>query len=184
MTKDTEPPANLDATKRENALIGYQMAISLWTYQGEQRWARFNIMLFANSVIIGVFGLAFTNQPSLTVLPPFLPFVGLCLCAIWFAFGEREATYAEYYIKAARELEEKYLSNSVQTVARGGRLAEGDVVTLEIAGNLCRVSMGRLARRLRAKTVSNFVIGVLALAYIALLLQGLPLRDWVSKILS
>ena len=35
----------------ENAQIGYQVAVSLWTYQGSLNWNRFNVMLTANTHI-------------------------------------------------------------------------------------------------------------------------------------
>ena len=173
MSESKPSTVDVDSIRRENALIGYQMAISLWTFQGEQSWARFNIMLVANSIVIAVIGLAFTSQRPVAVFTLLLPIVGLLLCGIWFAHTRREAEYSDYDILSARELEEKYLSDPVKTVSRGGLFAEGATVTIEIGGKTTQLRMGRLARSLRAKAAAKWVILILALLYIATILQGL-----------
>lgn len=170
VTEDAQSPVNADSSKRADALIGYQMAVTLWTYQGEQRWARFNIILFINSVIVGGISWAFTSHPSYLVLRLGLPLAGFGLCVLWLILNQREATYADYYTMAARELEEKYLSDTLQTVSRGGQLADGHPVTLRIGGQPVPLRMNRLARLLRAKTISDVVICILGLTYFALLL--------------
>jgi hypothetical protein len=171
MPENEPSQADMDTNSRENALIGYQMAIHLWTYQGEQWWARFNIMLVANSIIIASIGLAITSQHQPTAFTLLLPIVGLFLCAIWFILVRREVGYSDYYIMSARELEEKYLSDSVKTVSRGGLFAEGNPVTIEIGGKRKELRMGRLARVLRAKTAANWVIVIMTVLYFAALLQ-------------
>jgi hypothetical protein len=157
---------NQDSVSRENALIGYQMAIHLWTYQGEQWWTRFNIMLVANSIIVASIGFTTTSTQHNSFML-ILPIVGLLLCAIWFILIRREIGYADYYVMSARELEEKYLQNSVKTVSRGGLFAEGKPVNIEIDGKLKELRMNRLARMMRAKTAGNLVILLIASIYIA-----------------
>jgi hypothetical protein len=170
MAEDRSSVEDVDAARRENALIGYQMAISIFTYQGEQAWTRFNVMLFANSIVIAVIGLAITGPQQLVIFAKLLSIVGLLLCGIWFALMEREAKYSDYYILSARELEEKYLSDPVETLSRGGRLAEGSPVTIEIGSAHEELRMSRLARILRAKTAAKCVIVVLAALYIAIII--------------
>lgn len=173
MAEDRSSAEDIYAARKENALIGYQMAISIFIYQGEQAWTRFNIMLFANSIVIAVIGLAITSNPQQVVFARLLSIVGLLLCGIWFVLMQREAKYSDYYILSARELEEKYLSDPVKTVSRGGVLAEGAPVTIEIGGAPKELRMNRLARILRAKNAGMLVIIILALVYIATILPGL-----------
>lgn len=168
MTESRPSREDVDAVRRQNALIGHQMAINLFWYQGEQVWARFNVMLFANSVVIGSVGLAIASQHQLGVLTLLLSITGLLLCAIWFMQMQREAEYSAYCIFAARELEEKYLSDPVKTLSRGGLFAEGDLVTIEIGGVPKPLRMSRLARTLRSRTAASLVIVTLAGLYIAI----------------
>lgn len=141
MSESKLPNADGDFARRENALVGYQMAISLWTYQEEQGWARFNFMLVANSLVIAVIGLALTSQRPLIIFTGLLPVAGLLLCGIWFAVIKRESAYSDYYVLSARELEEKYLFDPVKTVSRGGLFAEGSTVTFEINGKPTNLRM-------------------------------------------
>ena len=173
MTESRPSGEDVDAARRENALIGYQMAINIFWYQGEQVWARFNVMLFANSVVLGSIGLVFTSQHELDVLTLLLSITGLLLCAIWFMQMQREAEYSTYYILAARELEEKYLSDPVKTLSRGGLFAEGKPITLEIGGEPKPLRMSRLAGTLRSRTAATLVIVILAGLYIAITLYNI-----------
>jgi len=100
---NTKPAANRNASDRkEDARVGYQVAVSLWTYEGEQNWARFNVMLVANSIIIAVLGLAATsqlsNQGSLGPLSVVLSVVGLLLSAAWFLITVRGFDYQKYSV--------------------------------------------------------------------------------------
>jgi len=168
MTED-KSSVDIEAARRERALLGYEMAITLWIFQAEQGWARFNIMLFVNSIILGVIGLIITGSNSQALwLLPFLAIVGLFLCVIWFLFMKRETEYAYYYIRSARELEEKYLSDPVKTVSRGRLFAEGNEITIETSDEpTSQLRMSWLARRLRARSAATVVITVLAILYIA-----------------
>lgn len=72
----------------------------------------------------------------------------------------RETEYANYYVLSARELEEKYLSDPIKTVSRGGFFAEGSTVTIEIDGAPFKRRMSKCARILRARHAANVVIGI------------------------
>jgi hypothetical protein len=150
MTEGKPSTENFDSAVRENALAGYQVAISLWTSHGELGWARFNGMLVANSIIIAVIGLTFTSQQQLTAFMVLLSILGLLLCGVWFFLGRREAQYSDYFVLSARELEEKYLT-PLKTISRGGPFAEGQTVTIE----------------------ARWIIVILAILYVATLLQVL-----------
>ena len=130
-------------------------------------------MVVTNSLVLAIIGLTITSQQKLWVFTLLLPLVGLALCGIWFVLIRREAEYGIYYVLSARELEEKYLSDQVRTVSRGGLFAEGSNVTIEIGGKPVQLRMSRLARLLRARNAASWVIVLLATLYVAAILQGL-----------
>jgi len=167
MAEGESSVSDVDAARRQNALVGYQMAISLWIAQGEQGWARFNVMLVTNSVILAAISLAVTSQRPPAVFTLLLPVVGLLFCGVWFVLVRREAAYGYYYILSARELEEKYLSDPIQTVSRGGCFGEGGTVSVEISSKPVQLRMSRMARILRARTAANLIIVVIAILYLA-----------------
>jgi hypothetical protein len=171
--------ADSHSLAEQKALIGYQVAITLWTYQGEQWWARFNVMVAANSIVIGAATLAITSASDLqnlgclfSVLLIGLPIAGLVLCGVWCLLTEREIAYSHYYVRSAREIEERYLSPPLKTVSRGAEFAEGRKVTIELGGESERHRMGWMARRLRAKDAARLVIAVFALLHVVLLLSS------------
>jgi hypothetical protein len=164
--------ADVHVLRRENALIGYQIAVKLWKNQENQGWARFNVMLVVNGIIIAAIGLA-DNQSSQSFLASLLPIAGLLICAVWFIFTRREVSYSVYYAMSARELEEKYLSDPVKTVSRGSLFAQGKVVTFEIDGEPTQLRMGTLARVLRERAIADWIIVILAILYVATIVQRL-----------
>ena len=80
MAKAETPVAKVEPEKRETALVGYQVAVDLWTNEGQQEWAMFNGMLVVNSILIAVIGLAITAQEPLPWLALLLSVLGLSLC--------------------------------------------------------------------------------------------------------
>jgi hypothetical protein len=106
-----------DSAVFENARVGYQVAVNLWTFQSNLNWGRFNAMLTANSIITAVIGIVLINQSSLFILKILLPIVGLVFCILWIFLMARGRDYHRYWISQACELEEKYLSNAVSTVS-------------------------------------------------------------------
>jgi len=166
-------PANAESARRENALAGYQVAIDLWMNQGNQGWARFSVMLVVNSIIIASIGLVGTSQRQQPLLLFLLPIAGLLICAIWFILIRRESAYSDYWVMSARELEEKFLSDPVEIISRGGLFAEGKTVSVEIGGEPIELRMNTLARALRARAAADWMIAILAILYIAIVVQGL-----------
>jgi hypothetical protein len=157
----------------QNALMGYQVAVDLWMNQGEQAWSKFNSMLVVNSIIIASLGLIGIGSDKQSSIILFLPIFGIFTCILWFIHVRRDAAYSDYFVMSARELEEKYLSNSVKTLSKGGKFAEGEIVTLEIAQRDKDMQMGFWARVLRARSAANWVIVILILLYTAVLTQQL-----------
>lgn len=73
-----------DQVKNENARVGYQVATSLWVYEGETLWSKFNALLVANSIILGSIGLSMTASSRLVLFSVGMPIVGIILCGLWF----------------------------------------------------------------------------------------------------
>ena len=165
-------PKHPDAAQIEDARIGYQAAVDLWTYEGEQNWARFNVMLVANSIIIAVLGLSVTGpngSPSISIV---LSIVGLILCISWFIITKRGFDYQTYYVLSARELEERFLSDIVITTSRGGTFADGCPISIQIDGKPKRLQMSWWSRLSSAGSISLIVVLVFAIVYMLAILQA------------
>jgi hypothetical protein len=176
---------SVDPKQKEDALIGYQVAISLWTYEGAQNWARYNVMLFANSVIIATLGIAInsvltniSNEPKLShsfaLVSAALSLGGIVLCVLWYLINKRGFDYQNYYVGSARELEELYLAKTVMVVSRGGSFGNGDPVNLEIGGRPKTYRMSWASGVLSAGRVANFVIVLFSIVYGLALIFLLP----------
>jgi hypothetical protein len=131
----------------ENAQIGYQAAVNLWTYEGGAIWARFNAMLVANSIVIAVIGIALTSEPAKGKLADFTSIAGLVLSIIWWLLNTRGFDYHNHWIHSAKELEA--LLPPVKTVSGNKRFS--------------------LAGRLPTRWASCAAIGVFAAMYVAVL---------------
>jgi 4-amino-4-deoxy-L-arabinose transferase-like glycosyltransferase len=164
--------------KWKNALIGYQTAIDLWTYQGEQVWARFNIMLVANSIVVTAIVLTISSQKLLPIFTKLLALIGFILCLFWYLLIKRESEYADYYINSARELEEQYLAPIIKTVSRGASFANGNKITLKINKKEKELQMSRMARFRRTKDISFYTIWLFIFLYITIIiLQNMFIKN-------
>jgi hypothetical protein len=159
-------------SRKENAIVGYQVAIDLWKNQENQGWSRFNLMLVVNGIIIAAIGLS-GDQNSHAFFSKLLPIAGLLISIVWFFFLRREVAWSTYYALSARELEEKYLSDPVKTVSRGGRFQRGESVTIDIGDKPFELRMGRLGRIIREKAAADWIIAILAVLYVATIIQNL-----------
>ena len=65
-------------------------------------------------------------------LAKILPLLGSLICFVWFLLAKRTLDHATYFIQSSREIEEKHLSDIVQTVARGAKFSQGNKVTIYI----------------------------------------------------
>ena len=110
---------------QENAPIGYQCAVSLWVYEGQVIWARFNAMLLGHSILLAVLtGLLTSSKPTnLTALRVGLCFAGVLLCLVWLFLTDRGFRYHAYWIGSARKLE-KHIE-PVRTALEGHGVAGG-----------------------------------------------------------
>jgi hypothetical protein len=134
-------------------------------------WSRFNMMVVANSLILGAILLTIANNHTLSV--PFiriLCLVGLAVTFAWLVAHRRACEHIDYILLSARELE-SHLADPVATIARGMMLSQGDEVTLTIDGEKRRLRLSWLARTGLARTepFAYFVIVMLMVLYVAFL---------------
>ena len=163
----TENSLTID-NDRENARVGYQVAVELWKLEREQNFARFNVMLLANSIIVSVIALILTSQFSSSVsrvaqifmpsLIVFLSVMGIVLCIMSSLILIRGFEYQNYYITSAREIEEKYLSLTIKTVSGGQRFEKGDYVLFDLE-DPPKLRMGQWARLTSMQPPLQIILG-------------------------
>ena len=114
--------------------LGYEKAIELWIYEGQLIWARFNAMLIENTIVVTIIGFFVTKDPTPYLVTCILSAAGIVLCMAWYIMMQRGFGYYKYWIFSARELEGKL--TGLNTVSRGGNLAEGKPVLFEFDGRI------------------------------------------------
>lgn len=155
----------------ETAYVGYQVAVSLWSHAGNEVWTRYNMMLVANSIIIAVIGVALSAQRNLSLLTASMSATGIVLCIAWYLITKRGFAYQVYYLFSAREIEEKYLNNTIQTMSRGGPFGHGKPVELLIDSKPMKFQMDRASRLLSAQKGAYLTVLVFVIIYGVLLAQ-------------
>ena len=173
MTKGQQFEKKSSSEQLENARLGYQAAISMWNYYGEGLWAKYNALLVANSIVIAAIGLVYASQDPLPVLACALPILGLMLSAVWFLITRRGTEQHVFFGLAARELEERFLSNEVNLLSRGTSYAAGDPVSLEVGGASRPLRMSVWARAVRTSILTCVVIAIFAAMYLAVIIQNI-----------
>lgn len=177
---------NVEGNERqfENARVGYQVAASLEANEVRALWSRFNAMLTANGIIIGVIGWSLNSAitkkiPLLMGIPIVMSLFGLILCASWYLLVVRKQKYCKYLMLSARELEQRWLYEPVETLARGGALTEdrglkhkGNPVEIKL-GDQTRTIWMRRREKLKTQKVSNFIIGLFGFPYFVSLIFSL-----------
>jgi len=157
----------------DNARIGYQVAVSLWIYEGELLWSKFNTLIVANSIILATTSLTMSTSNCLKVFSIGMPIVGITLCGLWFLLAKRGFSNHRYWILSARELEENFLRNSVKTISRGGDFRDGKKIEIKIGNKPKQLQMSCYARLLRDEWISYFFIGVFLAIYVVILLVNI-----------
>jgi len=102
-----------------------------------------------------------------------MPIVGIILCGFWFLLIKRSFAYYIYWILPAREIEERHLSGSVQTIFHGSNFAEGKQVEVEVGGKKKQFQMSRWGRLLRVERSSYFIIGLFFSMYAVILTMNI-----------
>ncbi len=157
-----------DAGKSENARVGYQSAIELMVFEGNLVWARYGLMLLAQTIILTAIGLTADTPMSIRMIILIgLSVVGLVLCVVWWLVNDIGFRYFFYWTFAARELEEGFLT-PVRTLSRGMPFADEDAVTLLPDGQRRKLKI-RSADRRRMVMSSRLVIVIFGVLHAALL---------------
>jgi hypothetical protein len=151
----------------ENARVGYQAAVNLWTYEGQLIWARFSAMLLANSIVVAVIGIVISADRALPVFSVGMPIAGLILCLVWTLMTARGFDYYKHWGMSACELEDRFLSDPVQTVYRVGdfKAKKRKKIEVLIGGETEDYRMSWLGHVARVKWASYLVIIVFGALY-------------------
>lgn len=128
MIKPREIRENPDVQQIENARVGYQVAISLWTLWGQALWHQFHALMTVNSIVLAAAILAISRPEYIPVVSIGMPVIGLLLCALWLPLLARGFGNAHYWALSARELEKRFLNNAVSNVWRGRDFTRGEEV--------------------------------------------------------
>ncbi|MBI3241633.1 MAG: hypothetical protein HYZ49_05000 [Chloroflexi bacterium] len=148
-------------SEQDDIRTAYQSAIDMASHEGDGVWARFNVILVANSILLLALTTATRQLPE--NWDAILSLAGIVLCIMWLLLMKRGFTYETYYVITARVLEQKLANGSVRTLSNGKLLAEGKLVIVDNE----KLQMSLLAK-LNARFIVNVVIGVFIAAYILL----------------
>ena len=119
----------------EQCLCSYNTAIDLWTYQGEGTWAIFNTMVIAQSTFVAAESILVVSEKSAYI--PFIAVMGMMVSLFWYTLINRKFAIHNYWINAAREIEEKFLKPEIRVVGqevsihpgyRGQFMAKGIII--------------------------------------------------------
>jgi len=160
----------------ENARVGYEVANNLWSMANQNYWEVYNALLVANSILLASIGWIFSKDGDrfLAYLSfVIIPIVGIAICTIWFFISHRSSVYYRYYLFSARELEEKYLSDPVKTLSRGGKLLKGEPVDFLFRGDEKKTEKIWILPETNTTWYSYFIIGLFALIYLIVFFYGL-----------
>jgi hypothetical protein len=166
-----------EQAEKENARVGYQVAMNLWTFQGQINWNRFNVMLVANSVIVAVIGSMLSGGNPLPSLIISLAVLGFVLCIVWVLLTARGFGYLSYWFLCAVELE-KQLGGDVKIFSRFPSLRAGREVAFNgdrkgnDDGKVMTYRLGTWSR-VSQKAGAYFIIAVFAISYIAFAVFGI-----------
>jgi cytochrome c biogenesis protein CcdA len=163
------PRGNTARQHIETVRAAYQAAIDLSNANAEGVWQILNVMLLANTILVGATTLAITVKPPQFILGGVLSALGLLLSLLWLLLVRRARRYADYFVLSARELEEAYLAPQVRTLARGASFADGEEVVLNLGGLNRAMRMDAFSRRIRVERAATFVITAFAAAFLILL---------------
>lgn len=164
-----------EETFSEQAVVGYQAAITLMCYEGELVWSKFNAMLVGNSIVLAILGVsvqsATESGPKSLLLA--LSAVGLILCFVWFVLVTQGFEHHYYWTLSARELEERFLQPPVGTLSKGASYFSGQEIVLSIGDGTRTLKKSRLGLFMRAKTLATVSIIAFVAVYISFAVYGL-----------
>lgn len=170
---------NHEKDEKENARVGYQVAVDLAIKEEKLFWDQFNALLVANSILIiaisSVICRDYTCQEDLiSDLPWFLAIIGVVLSVLWYLLTVRRDKYHLYYLFSAKEIEAEYLRCQVQTIRRGKDFSDGNPVLFKSESMDREYKYGEpfqlpLCGRLKVPNWAIFVIGSFFAIYVFVL---------------
>jgi hypothetical protein len=170
---------NHEKDEKENARVGYQVAVDLTIKEEKLFWDQFNALLVANSILIIAISSVICRDCSyqkdlISDLPWFLATIGVVLCVLWYLLTVRRDKYRLYYLFSAREIEAEYLGCQVQTIRRGKDFSDGSPVLFKSESRDGEHKYGEpfqlpLCGRMKVSCWAIFVIGSFSVIYLFIL---------------
>jgi len=116
---ETSAPSDDARTTREDVRVAYKTAVDLWITSTNQTWARFNVLLLANSILVAIGQFVVANKLAVSELWFLVfPISGFFLCCLWGAVLSRGLQYETCYRKAVQEIEQTHLSPTMAIVSK------------------------------------------------------------------
>lgn len=147
-------------TAEEKAKLGYQMAITMITYEGQLIWRAFAAMIACNGFILAIGGVL-SRIPNVRQ-QWVLPYLGWILCVCWALVLSRQFGYYAYWFACARAIEKEHLAPVVTTVSLGSQLSKGNTVSL---GKTEEFQLDWFARLFKVKWMMYAVISIFVFLY-------------------
>ncbi|MCE7925626.1 MAG: hypothetical protein DYG98_21450 [Haliscomenobacteraceae bacterium CHB4] len=159
-----------DDTK-EVAKLGYETAVQLWIYEGELIWSKYNAMLVANSIVMGILGFAISSS---NVSVPKYYMIGLCvvgivLCLAWYQLMKRGYDTLIYWVFSALEIEANHFSPTLEIFQRGRKFSSGEKVEFLIGDKKLEHKASKTHQLFRVATMGNLVIAIFVMLYLVIL---------------
>jgi len=155
----------------ETAKLGYESAIQLWIYEGDVIWSKYNAMLVANSIVMGILGFAISSNSG--TFPKYyiigLVVVGIVLCLAWYQLMKRGYDTVVYWIFSALEIEANHLSPTLEILQRGRKFSSGEKVEFKIGDSILTHQASKFHQMFRVVTTGNIVIGIFVMLYLVVL---------------
>jgi len=105
MDKNVEKDKNKDCQELENARLGYETAIHMFSLASQEFYSRFAAMLIAHALFLTVI---FRYQEVNKCVAILAAFVGFALSVLWLLLAKQSMACQDYYCKKAAELEENF----------------------------------------------------------------------------
>ncbi len=160
----------IENNETENIRTMFQAAIDLSISNAQGVWEIHNVMLLANTILIGTSTLLLNNNTTPKIISLLISVVGLVIVFLWFVQARRARKYADYYILSAREIEEKYFESHLNMLERGGRFSDGKRIEFIFKTQKKAVMLNKVDEYGRIITSSYVIELVFASFYVCLLI--------------
>jgi hypothetical protein len=127
--EDTQKQIQDQGRKSQQYIVGYQTAITLWLAYAQEIWSLSNIMLVANSILVGASAVLLTATTPIPMLAFIFSLGGIILSLIWFLIAKREHLFRRYFMYSAREMEDEHLDSTVGLLRRLDEFMENSKIS-------------------------------------------------------